>query len=106
MPFINCTPHPIFIIKKNGERLELHKGTMIPRLVTQQTKVTEFEGVEFFKTEFGGITDMPPVIDGVFYIVSRMVLDAAPKSRQDLLAPGELVRDSSGNIIGCKGLSV
>jgi hypothetical protein len=105
MPFINCTPHPIFIIKKNGERLELHKGTMVPRLATQQTKVTEFEGIEIFRSEFGATQDMPPKIDGVFYIVSRMVLDAN-KDRKDLLAPGELIRDSSGNIIGCKGLSV
>jgi hypothetical protein len=106
MPFINCTPHPIFIIKKNGEKLELHKGTMVPRIETRQTKVSEFEDVEIFKTEFGGITNLPPVIDGVFYIVSRMVLDAAPLSRQDLLAPGDLVRDCAGNIIGCKGLSM
>jgi hypothetical protein len=38
-----------------------------------------------------------------YYIVSQLVKSALP-SRNDLLVPAEVVRDASGNIIGCRSL--
>jgi len=104
MPFINCTPHPLTIIRKDGSKLELAKGTQIPRLGMKESKVDEVEGIEIFYTEFFATTDLPTPIDDVYFIVSRMIADANP-DRWDLLAPATLIRDSQGNIIGSKGLS-
>lgn len=49
------------------------------------------------------IHTLPEERAGVRYIVSGMVLAAAPR-RGDLLAPGDLVRDPQGRVIGCKSL--
>jgi len=42
-------------------------------------------------------------LDTVYYIVSQLVKSAL-SGRADLLVPAEVVRDSSGNIIGCQSL--
>ncbi len=59
--------------------------------------------IETFKSSFGEVENLPPQEEGVMVIVSAMAADAA-KDRNDLLVPGELVRDNDGNIIGCKSL--
>jgi hypothetical protein len=49
------------------------------------------------------IYTLPEESNGVRYIVSGMVLSAAP-GRSDLLAPGDIVRDEQGRVVGCKSL--
>lgn len=104
MNFINCTPHPINLIGENNVITTLPKGEIIPRL-TQSTKVVDVvEGVSITETIFGETQDLPDFEEGVFLIVSRLVLSANTE-RKDLLVPNELVRDSEGNIVGCKSLA-
>jgi hypothetical protein len=40
-----------------------------------------------------------------YFIVSQLIKSAFP-DRHDLLVPAEVVRDSDGNIIGCKSLGI
>ena len=40
-----------------------------------------------------------------YYIVSQLIKSAFPE-RNDLLVPAEVVRDSSGNIVGCRSLGI
>ena len=61
-------------------------------------------GVSITETTFGKTTDLPEKVEGVYLIVSRMILEAN-KDRDDLLVPNELVRDETGNIVGCKSLA-
>jgi hypothetical protein len=53
------------------------------------------------RTVFGSPEGLPTQEAGTYYIVSQLVKSALP-SRDDLLVPSEVVRDGSGNIIGCK----
>lgn len=46
------------------------------------------------------------VLAGVIYIVSLITLNALKGIRSDLVAPGNLIRDEGGNIVGCDGLTV
>ena len=103
--FVNCTPHPINLLdSENKLVMKLPKGDVVPRL-TQTTKVEgEIHGVTITSTQFGATQDLPDSIEGVLYIVSRLVLQANP-SRNDLVVPNELVRDAEGNILGCKSLA-
>ena len=76
--------------------------------VTETKTVTpsiDVDGViiETFKSAFGEVENLPPQEEGVMVIVSALVASAA-KGRDDLLVPGELVRDDGGNIVGCKSL--
>jgi hypothetical protein len=61
------------------------------------------DGTPTSKTEFGKPEGLPELQEGVFYIVSQLVKSALP-NRADLLVPAEVVRDQSGNIVGCKSL--
>ena len=53
----------------------------------------------------GKTIDLPSQyeVDQMIYIVSGLVREANP-SRTDLYSPGDLIRDSAGQPIGCMGL--
>lgn len=105
MTFINCTPHPITLLGSDNEVvMTLPKGEVVPRLSQSTKEVDVVEGVSITETSFGEIQDLPEPKEGVLLIVSRLVLTACP-SRKDLVVPNELVRDSDGNIKGCKSLA-
>lgn len=108
MKLINCTPHPINLIREDGTMISLEKGVVVPR-VQQESAVNSYvDGVPVTEDSFGSLQDMPLEAVGTRFIVSRMVLEADKKSsspRADLLVPGALVRDENGNIVGCKSLS-
>lgn len=97
--FINLTPHTITIVG----------GTVIPpsgqaaRCSTTSKEVGSAEGVAFYQTTYGDVTGLPPPSPGRFLIVSAMVRQAVTW-RKDVVSPGEPVRDSDGQIIGCRGL--
>ena len=104
MQFINCTPHPITLISQDGSFSIFPKGEIVPRLVQNTVEVDTINGVSITETSFGETTNLPEKQEGVYLIVSRMILEAN-KDRNDLLVPNELVRDEAGVIIGCKSLS-
>jgi len=54
----------------------------------------------------GSVTrDLPVPKEGVMYIVSKIVAMANPH-REDLLMIWDTVRDDSGKVLGCRGLSL
>lgn len=103
--FVNCTPHAITLLSAEGEVLfTLPKGAVIPRLVQTTEAVKVVNGVPITETQFGDTTNLPAEQEGVYLIVSRLVM-AANTYRHDLLVPNELVRDEEGRILGCKSLA-
>lgn len=105
MKFVNCTPHSITLLDKDNNVVQtLPKGDVVPRLSQSTKQVDVVEGVSITETTFGDIQDLPDAQEGVLLIVSRLIL-AATKDRKDLVVPNELVRDSQGNIVGCKSLA-
>ena len=101
MNFINCTPHPIQLLDSdNNLMISLPKGEVIPRLSQSTKQVDVVNGISITETQFGETQDLPESQDGVLLLV----LSANP-NRTDLVVPNELVRDGSGNIIGCKSLA-
>ncbi|MGL5316784.1 MAG: hypothetical protein ACRC92_26240 [Peptostreptococcaceae bacterium] len=103
---VNTTPHPI-VIKSGG------KTTIFPPNKDFATRVSSYESeVEStlpFATvtqTFGEIVGLPKEeVEGVWYIVSAMVLSANKNStnpRKDLLAPNTgttAIRDENGRIV-------
>jgi len=103
---INCTPHDVKIII-NDQELTIKPSGILPRV--QQDKVAgetlSFGGLSIptVNTKIGGIIGLPNAVENTYLIVSVFVLEEGKKAgRTDLLAPDTL-RDSAGNIIGCKG---
>ena len=98
---INLTPHAINEVQ-TGKTFQ--PSGDIARCTVSMEEVGEVEGVKTFKAIYGDIKGLPAQKDGVFYLVSGMVLSAS--DRKDLLAPGDLVRDENGKPIGCNGFKV
>jgi len=106
MKFVNLTPHDITVIKQTGDSTTFPKSGTIAR-VSQVTAVAyTVDGINVSTATFGPVVGLPDWTDDTLYIVSAMVKSAGELrafSRSDLVSPGELVRDISGNVIGCKG---
>mgnify|MGYP000491132453 FL=1 len=106
MKLKNFTPHNVVIVINESTKIVIPSDG-IARVTETKTATPsiDVDGViiETFKSSFGEVENLPPQEEGVMVIVSAMAADAA-KDRNDLLVPGELVRDNDGNIIGCKSL--
>ena len=105
MTIKNLTPHPINICNNAGEVTRVFQSEGLVRLKAVTVAAGEIYGVKVTKTKFGQPEGLPEFQEGTFFIVSQIVKSALP-SRSDLLVPAELVRDTNGNIIGCKSLGV
>jgi len=104
---INLTPHLVTIHGEDGQSCTLAPGGPAPRLaVTRQPAgAIMFAGITIpvCRPTLGETTGLPDAVAGIVLIVSALVAEAN-KTRSDLRSPGELVRDDTGVITGCKGV--
>lgn len=101
---INATPHAVNLVNDEGDILRTFKPEISVRVASTCKVVDEIAGIPIDYTTFGEVEGLPEYQNGVYYIVSRLVKQALP-DREDLLCPGQQVRDSAGRVIGCKSLS-
>ncbi len=99
--FFNCTPHPVNLVNDDGTVRATFEPSHQVRVDEKIVRIDEF----FSRVEYGEVVGLPPVVEGVYLIVSRLVKSALP-DRPDLVCPAELVRDARGNVIGCKSFSL
>ena len=121
--FINLTQHRINVYTKNywpaaeppedivivqDKRyaliLSLAPSGHHARVSSESIPVERGFGFEVVTNTYGSVTGLPDPSPGHNYIVSGMVLDALQGSRSDVYAPGPLLRDNSGQPVGCIGL--
>jgi len=96
---INATPHPI-VLKTSSKEITYPKSDILARVETKSKKVDDIE-VEVYENVYGDVQGLPKEKNGVYYIVSAMVLSANKESnnkRTDLIAPdtspnGGAIRD-------------
>lgn len=100
---INCTPHAITIRTTEGDVVVAPSG-MVPR-VSSSTEIA-YEG--FVRTTYGAIEGLPEPQEGTKFIVSAMILAAAPADRNDLVAPNTnaAIRNDQGHIVAVPNLIV
>ena len=101
--FVNLCKHAV----------NLSAGVVIPSSGVEarvEVKAVQVDSVEIdgkeviiYENEYGEVINLPEFQDGIFYIVSGQVRTALP-NRADLYSPGDLVRDSAGVVIGCRGI--
>lgn len=107
MKLINLLPHSISIMTDEGT-VTLPPAINPARVSVDEEHVT-FNvlncgvEVEIVKQTLGITYGLPSPELGVRYVVSQIVLQANPE-REDLYHPADLVRDSTGQIIGCRKL--
>ena len=101
---INLTPHTVtvgsVVIKPTEPAARVSSTTTVVGVIA----FDDFE-IEIIETHYGQVENLPEPNGKDSFIVSRMVKDRVPE-RNDVLVPGELVRDEEGRIVGCKNLSL
>ena len=105
MKLKNFTPHNVVIVNESTKIVIPSDGIARVTETKTATPSIDVDGaiIETFQSSYGEVENLPPQEEGVMVIVSALVASAA-KGRDDLLVPGELVRDDGGNIVGCKSL--
>ena|SRR5690625_2255323 len=101
---LNFTPHDVNIVGENGAITTFAPVGEPIRLAQETVTVGEVNGIPITETQFGDPVGLPEPKDGVFLIVSRLILTACI-DRNDLVVPNEIVRDETGRIVGCKSLA-
>lgn len=108
---VNLTPHPIGFVDQDNQPLLTVESTAVARVSSQTSVVGYFRinGIQVPRThtEYGQVEGLPDPTHGVIYIVSGMIVSALASQgihRDDLLVPGQQVRDDQGRVIGCRSL--
>lgn len=103
MKLINLTPHKLTVNNGEGEVTEIAPSGIVARVAATKNETGCIDGIPVFKTTFGEIQDLPEAQEGVIYVASLLVAQAA--KRADVFSPGELLRNEQGQPIGCLGLA-
>ena len=103
MKFINLTPHDLNVKNTSGEMVLIPKSGRTARLLVSRTPQAHIGGFATAAPVFGEIEGLPPHEDGTTFVVSALVAERA--GRDDVVAPGELLRDEAGIVIGCNGFT-
>jgi hypothetical protein len=104
--FVNLTPHDISVVSPVQSVKTYVKSGTIARVSQESAVAFTVDDVEISDVVYGEVIGLPDQSDGVYLIVSGMIKDAVKKSgsvRTDIVSPGDLVRNSDGVVIGCKG---
>lgn len=102
----NATPHALSIVAEgDGEALSIPPSGFVAR-VAESTSEQHSDGLALIT--MGDVEGLPPIQDGVLWVVSKLTaiaaLSAAP-DRDDLVVVAGEVRDDAGRIIGARGLA-
>lgn len=116
---INCTPHDVAIynttdcilhdgslyLREEGEEypepLRVYLAVKEPARATFVQRPTgRADGILIYRWFPDEIVNLPEPKPYTYYIVSKMVAQACPE-RKDLIFPGTLVRNESGDVVGC-----
>jgi len=104
MTITNLTPHALNLITATGTVTVAPSGA-VARCATTSAPAGEAEGVPLVRTSYGEVVGLPDPSPGTLFVVSALVRAAVPH-RADVASPGDLVRDASGNVVGCRNLVI
>lgn len=111
---VNLTPHQIDIVLPSGSTVSIPPSGTVARIETidepaGSIMLPDGRVIPVTRTRYGALTGLDDLPEGEMAVVSRLVLDAARAAGHPaadrLLAPGPLVRDAEGRVVGCRGLA-
>ena len=97
---VNMTPHAITVVGHDP----IPPSGDVARVSVTDTPAGYIADYPVSVQETGTVEGLPGPKHGVYYIVSSLVRLALP-DRNDLLSPGQLVRDDEGRPVGCRTLT-
>ncbi len=96
--FVNLTPHNVTI---NGDTIP---STGIARCEEVTLFSDSIQGISIDAKQYGGTVGLPERDPETILIVSHIVAQQNP-DRDDLVWPGDLVRDEQGRVTGCRAFN-
>ncbi len=100
MTYINLTDHDIHELDSG---LRLTPATKAIRAQCKTTRKRQ-DGITFHSCGVVHLSSpLPDPIPDTIYVVSALALNGVPADRKDVVAPKQVVRDTSGTVIGCRG---
>lgn len=101
--FVNLTPHSLDILLDDGEQLHIphDKNDPYVRSVQSNTPTRKVGRVQLYKSTFGEIEGLPEPAENTIYIVSAIIAERI--RREDVIAPGVVIRNVDGSIRGANG---
>lgn len=105
MKIENLTPHTV-TVSIGDELITFPPSGRVARVATNLESAPALNGVPTWYQTFGAIVDLPEYTDGVLYVVSGLLVSAASaagRKTDDLLVPGQQIRDEEGRVVGCRG---
>ena len=102
---VNLTPHAVTFYAQDGKTvLNTIPSSGMARAAQSRSTIGDINGIPVCKTSYGEVEGLPAPQPNTIYIVSVLTAQAA-KDRKDLYIVDDTVRDSSGQILGCKALA-
>jgi hypothetical protein len=111
MEIVNLTPHTVAFYDEDDSELilDVEPCGVVARCEETTIRIgTAMVGgkeVPIVVKMYFPVLSLPDPRPGVLYLVSALTMvQAARAGRQDVVCPGDLVRDESRNVIGCRSL--
>lgn len=105
MTLLNMTPHALNVVCENNTITTIEPSGTVVRVSQNMELVTDINGIPVYRSQYGELEGLPEPQAHTRYILSAMAAAAAKAAgRDDILSPGELIRDENGQPIGCRGL--
>jgi hypothetical protein len=104
---INLTPHAISVANsEGGVVMTLPPSGNVARVATSQEVVWELVERPVTRTVFGEVTGIPAPAEGIVYLVSTLVAQAA--RRPDVVSPdtGPTAVRKDGQVVAVRGFQV
>jgi len=104
---VNLTPHDIVLQLAPGETRTIARSGRVARADELPQSADPLDGLPTTYVAYGALKDLPDPTPGTYYVVSvvtAMAARAAGRGVDDLLTPGQQVRDEAGRVIGCLSL--
>ena len=100
MTYINLTDHEVYELD-SGLRLKPAVKAIRAQCATTRTRQ---DGITFHSSGVVSLSSpLPAPAPDTIYVVSALALNGVPADRKDVVAPKQVVRDTNGTIIGCRG---
>jgi hypothetical protein len=99
----NFTPHSINLMVEGKEPV-VYPSMGVARVSETREVIGYINNVPVETVKYGQVVGLPSPQDGIYYIVSALVMTAAT-DRHDLIAPANLVRDAEQKVVGCRNWS-
>ena len=108
MEIVNLTPHPLNIKTVDDRIITIQPSGELARVSESREQLPAIEhesgNISVTRATYGKIENLPDPEHGKIFVVSALVL-ARAQGRNDVFAPGVAIRDETGRVIGCDGLS-